>query len=126
MTSIRKTKKEIAKLMAELTSMRTHCKVRHYSREAKRYKERAKKLASNPWLAYQRYYEEFSRNLSPASFIDPLCIQDWMKYSRERAIDSTDYGWQNSDENEKHLFHASCLGSSPVRLYGEQIGRAHV
>ena len=114
MTSRRKIKKETAKLMAELLAMRSHCKVRHYSRAAKRYKEWLKKISSNPWLAFRRYYEELPHELSTVSFINRLGILD-LKYSRERVISGTGYGWQNSDGK----LHASCLGSSPIRLYGE-------
>lgn len=115
MTSRRKTKKETAKLMAKLLALRTNCKVRHYSRAAKMYKEWLKKISSNPWLAFQRYYEELPRDLSTASFLNRLIIPE-LKYSRERVISGTGYGWQNS-EGKKPL--ACCLGISPFLLYVE-------
>lgn len=117
MTSRRKTKKETAKLMAKLLALRTNCKVRHYSREAKRYKEYLRQI--NPWLAWKQYARErlddWQREITSDSI---RCCFDVLelKYSRESVISGTGYGWQNS-EGKKPL--SCCLGISPFLLYGE-------
>lgn len=117
MTSKRKTKKETAKLMAELLAMRTHCKVRHYSREAKRYKEYLRQIT--PWLAWKQYARErlddWQREISSDNI---RCCYDVpeLECSRDETISGTGYGWLNSEGN--HL-HASCLGIRPALLYGE-------
>lgn len=117
MTSRRKTKKETAKLMAKLLSLHTHCEVRHYSREAKRYKAYLRQIT--PWLAWKQYARErlddWQSEIMSGSIRCCFDVPE-LKYSREKTIDGTGYGWQNS-EGKKPL--ASCLGISPFLLYGE-------
>lgn len=117
MTSRRKTKKETAKLMTKLLSQRTNCKVRHYSRAAKRYKEYLRQI--NPWLAWKQYARErlddWQREIMSDSIRCRFDVPE-LKYSRERVISGTGYGWQNS-EGKKPL--ACCLGIRPFLLYGE-------
>lgn len=116
MTSRRKTKKETAKVMAKLLSLHTHCEVRHYSREAKRYKAYLRQIT--PWLAWKQYAKERLDDWQREIMSDSIrCCFDVpeLRYSREKTINGTGYGWLNPDGK----LHTSCLGSSPVRLYGE-------
>lgn len=116
MTSRRKIKKETAKLMAKLLAMHTHCKVRHYSREAKLYKEYLRQRTT--WHGWKQYAEErlddWQREISSDRIRGCFDVPE-LKYSRERAINGTGYGWLLSDGKS---FHASCLGVSPALVYG--------
>jgi hypothetical protein len=116
MTSRRKTKKKITKLKAELLVMHTHCKVRHYSRGAKRYKKYLRQIT--PWLAWKQYAKERLNDWQHEISSDRIrCCFDVpeLRYSRERAISGTGYGWLNSEGKQ---LHASCLGIIPARVYG--------
>lgn len=104
MTSRRKTKKETAKIKTKLLAMHTHCKVKHYSREAKRYKEYLRQITL--WLAWKQYAKERLDDWQREIMSDSVrCCFDVpeLKYSRKRAINGTGYGWLNV-VNPKGLF----------------------
>lgn len=96
--------------MAKLFALHTYCEVRHYSREAKRYKAYLRQIT--PWLAWKQYAKERLDDWQREIMSDSIrCCFDVpeLKYSREKTINGTGYGWQNSDGK----IHASCFG---VRL----------
>lgn len=116
MTSRRKTKKYNAKIVVRLWKDHTPRDVKHYSRGIKRYKKWFRNMT--PRLVWEQYIKS-ARNdrfcdMLMGNFRDFLDIPE-LKCSRERAINGTGYGWQNSDGK----IHASCLGIRPSLLYGE-------
>lgn len=117
MTSIRKTKKNNVKLLVQLYEMRTHSKVRHYSRFVRRSKKWFWQFADllllwqGP-LQHTKKQDDISDMLS-SQVRDHLDIPE-LNFSRDKIINGDGYYWLHSDGK----LHASCLSSSPVRVYG--------
>ena len=121
MTSIRKAKKYNAKLAAQVFEIcSSNYKVKHYSRFARSLKKRLRQ--TNPYVIWQQLWDDWQQKMEDlqrkilSDRVSGCFDVPELKYSRDKTIDDTGYGWLNSEGNHHH---ASCLGSSPVRLYGD-------
>lgn len=120
MTSIRKAKKYNAKLAAQVFEIcSSNCKVKHYSRFARSLKKRLRQ--TNPYVVWQQLWDDWQQKMEDlqrkilSDRVGGCFDVPELKYSREKTINGTGYGWQNS-EGKKPF--ACCLGISPFLLYG--------
>lgn len=120
MTSIRKAKKYNAKLAAQVFEIcSSNCKVKHYSRFARSLKKRLRQ--TNPYVVWQQLWDDWQQKMEDlqrkilSDRVGGCFDVPELKYSREKTINGDGYDCLPSDGN----LHASCLVSSPVRLYGE-------